>query len=41
MLQHWQPFPFLTAGLLEAEDPREAIEGFNQVVKMEGDKGEW
>ena len=29
------------AGLLEADDPRDAIEGFNQVVNMEGDKGEW
>uniref|UniRef100_A0A7S0RGH7 COP9 signalosome complex subunit 2 n=1 Tax=Chlamydomonas leiostraca TaxID=1034604 RepID=A0A7S0RGH7_9CHLO len=28
-------------GMLENDDPREAIEGFNQVVEMEGDKGEW
>mmetsp|Transcript_18793 Transcript_18793/g.32056 ORF Transcript_18793/g.32056 Transcript_18793/m.32056 type:complete len:438 (+) Transcript_18793:95-1408(+) len=28
-------------GLLESEDPKEAIDGFNQVVSMEPDKGEW
>eukprot|EP00798_Chlamydomonas_sp_ICE-L_P021234 gene21234-28150_t len=28
-------------GLLESEDPTEAIEGFDQVVKMEEEKGEW
>jgi len=28
-------------GLLDSDDPREAIEGFNQVVSMEEDKGEW
>lgn len=29
------------AGMLEGEDPREALEGFKQVLKMEQDKGEW
>lgn len=29
------------AGMLENDDPREAIDGFNQVVTMEGEKGEW
>ncbi len=29
-------------GLLESEDYEEALAGFNQVLKMEGDdKGEW
>lgn len=28
-------------GMLENDDPREAIEGFNQVVSMEDGKGEW
>lgn len=28
-------------GMLEDEDPKQAIEGFNQVLKMEGDKAEW
>ncbi|GFR39870.1 hypothetical protein Agub_g371 [Astrephomene gubernaculifera] len=28
-------------GLLESEDPREAIDGFKQVVDMEQEKGEW
>eukprot|EP00878_Enallax_costatus_P008522 GHUV01008910.1.p1 GENE.GHUV01008910.1~~GHUV01008910.1.p1 ORF type:complete len:373 (+),score=151.55 GHUV01008910.1:186-1304(+) len=28
-------------GMLEGEDPREALEGFKQVVSMEQDKGEW
>lgn len=29
------------AGMKDVEDPREAIDGFNQVVDMEGEKGEW
>ena len=29
------------AGLLEGDDPREAVEGFKQVVSMEQEKGEW
>ncbi|KAI8462524.1 MAG: PCI-domain-containing protein [Monoraphidium minutum] len=28
-------------GMLEGEDPREALEGFRQVVEMEQEKGEW
>ncbi|KIY94628.1 COP9 signalosome complex subunit 2 [Monoraphidium neglectum] len=28
-------------GMLEGEDPREALQGFRQVVEMEQDKGEW
>jgi hypothetical protein len=28
-------------GLKDAEDPREALDGFHQVVSMEGEKGEW
>ena len=31
---------FMT-GLKDAEDPKEAIDGFNQVVGMEGEKAEW
>lgn len=27
--------------MLEGDDPREALEGFRQVVAMEQDKGEW
>lgn len=27
--------------MLEGEDPREALEGFRQVVEMEQEKGEW
>lgn len=30
-----------TAGLLESEDFKEALEGFQQVVTMENEKGEW
>jgi hypothetical protein len=29
------------AGMLEGSDPQEALDGFKQVVEMEGDKGEW
>lgn len=28
-------------GMLEGDDPRDALEGFNQVLEMEKDKGEW
>ncbi|GAX78776.1 hypothetical protein CEUSTIGMA_g6213.t1 [Chlamydomonas eustigma] len=28
-------------GMKDSEDTRESIEGFNQVVSMEGEKGEW
>lgn len=28
-------------GMLEGDDLREALEGFQQVVEMEQDKGEW
>ncbi|KAG2448992.1 hypothetical protein HYH02_005746 [Chlamydomonas schloesseri] len=28
-------------GMLEGDDPREAIDGFKQVVEMEQEKGEW
>jgi hypothetical protein len=31
----------LAAGMLEGDDPREALDGFRQVVAMEQDKGEW
>ncbi len=27
--------------MLESDDPREALDGFKQVVAMEQDKGEW
>jgi len=29
------------AGMLEGDDPQEALDGFRQVVTMEQDKGEW
>eukprot|EP00955_Chlamydomonas_euryale_P094924 364902-Chlamydomonas_euryale.AAC.3 len=28
-------------GSKDSEDTKDAIEGFNQVVEMEGEKGEW
>jgi COP9 signalosome complex subunit 2 len=28
-------------GMLEGDDPREALDGFRQVVDMEQEKGEW
>jgi hypothetical protein len=28
-------------GSMDAEETKDAIEGFNQVVSMEGDKAEW
>ncbi len=28
-------------GQLESEEYQEALQGFQQVVKMEGEKGEW
>jgi COP9 signalosome complex subunit 2 len=31
----------LCAGMLEGEDPQEALDGFKQVLTMEQDKGEW
>ena len=31
---------FQAAGLVES-DPTAALEGFSEVVRMEGDKGEW
>lgn len=27
--------------MMEGDDPREALEGFQQVLAMEKDKGEW
>lgn len=33
--------PVCPAGMLEGDDPREALDGFRQVVQMEQDKGEW
>jgi COP9 signalosome complex subunit 2 len=33
-------FAYLS-GMLEGEDPREALDGFRQVVDMEQEKGEW
>lgn len=29
------------AGMLEGDDPQEALDGFRQVVTMEQEKGEW
>jgi hypothetical protein len=33
--------PVRPPGMLEGEDPREALEGFQQVASMESEKGEW
>lgn len=33
---------FVTAtGALESDDPKEGLEGFANVIKMETEKGEW
>lgn len=34
-------FVYTNTGMLEGDDPREALEGFKQVVDMESEKGEW
>jgi hypothetical protein len=34
-------YTYLNVGMKDSDDPRESIEGFNQVVSMEGEKGEW
>jgi len=28
-------------GLIESDDPKEALKGFQEVVSMEAEKGEW
>lgn len=35
------PLRCVAPGMLEGDDPREALDGFRQVVSMEQDKGEW
>ena len=31
----------VVAGLLEGKDPEDALKGFREVVRMEGERGEW
>jgi hypothetical protein len=31
----------LSTGLIESDDPKEALKGFQEVVSMEAEKGEW
>ncbi len=38
---HRGPLAPPPSGMLDGDDPREAVDGFKQVVEMEQEKGEW